>query len=168
MGCTGVGCHFLLQGIFPTQGSNSHLLSLLHCRWFRYPLCHQGVFTPGSQPENPLWLSYQTLCPTPSWSLQSNAHMSAASTLSQESDVRLKEDEITKPPFGCHQNAFFRDFPGGPVVKTLPSKAGGVHVTPGQISKIPHALRSKYQNTEQKQYCNNCNKDCKMDHIKKN
>ena len=26
---TGVGCHFLLQGIFPTQGSNPHLLSLL-------------------------------------------------------------------------------------------------------------------------------------------
>ena len=23
---TGVGCHFLLQGIFPTQGSNLHLL----------------------------------------------------------------------------------------------------------------------------------------------
>ena len=27
---TGVGCHALLQGIFPTQGSNLHLLSLLH------------------------------------------------------------------------------------------------------------------------------------------
>ena len=27
---TGVGCHFLLQGIFPTQGLNPHLLSLLH------------------------------------------------------------------------------------------------------------------------------------------
>ena len=27
---TGVGCHFLLQGIFPTQGSNPHFLSLLH------------------------------------------------------------------------------------------------------------------------------------------
>ena len=26
---TGVGCHVLLQGIFPTQGSNS---GLLHCR----------------------------------------------------------------------------------------------------------------------------------------
>ena len=25
----GVGCHFLLQGIFPTQGSNLHLLCLL-------------------------------------------------------------------------------------------------------------------------------------------
>ena len=27
---TGVGCHALLQGIFPTQGSNPHLLCLLH------------------------------------------------------------------------------------------------------------------------------------------
>ena len=27
---TGVGCHFLLQEIFPTQGLNLHLLSLLH------------------------------------------------------------------------------------------------------------------------------------------
>ena len=26
---TGVGCHFLLQGIFPTQGSNTRLLHLL-------------------------------------------------------------------------------------------------------------------------------------------
>ena len=25
-----MGCHFLLQGIFPTQGSNLHLLHLLH------------------------------------------------------------------------------------------------------------------------------------------
>ena len=27
---TGVGCHALLQGIFPTQGSSPHLLRLLH------------------------------------------------------------------------------------------------------------------------------------------
>ena len=27
---TGVGCHFLLQGIFPTQELNPHLLNLLH------------------------------------------------------------------------------------------------------------------------------------------
>ena len=32
---TGVGCHFFLQGIFPTQGSNS---GLLHCRWILYLL----------------------------------------------------------------------------------------------------------------------------------
>ena len=30
---TGVACHFLLQGIFPTQGSNLHLL---HCRQILY------------------------------------------------------------------------------------------------------------------------------------
>ena len=29
----GVGCHFLFQGIFPTHGSNPHLL---HCRHILY------------------------------------------------------------------------------------------------------------------------------------
>ena len=29
---TGAGCHALLQGIFLNQGSNLHLLHLLHCR----------------------------------------------------------------------------------------------------------------------------------------
>ena len=33
---TGVGCHVLLQGIFPTQGSNPPLLRLLHCRQVLY------------------------------------------------------------------------------------------------------------------------------------
>ena len=42
---TGVGCHFLLQEIFPTQGSN---LSLLHCRQTLCHLSHQG--TPGFNP----------------------------------------------------------------------------------------------------------------------
>ena len=36
---TGVGCHSLLQGIFPTQGSNP---GLPHCRWILYRLSHQG------------------------------------------------------------------------------------------------------------------------------
>ena len=36
---TGVGCHFLLQGIIPTQGSNP---GLLHCRQTLYHLSHQG------------------------------------------------------------------------------------------------------------------------------
>ena len=35
---TGVGCHFLLQGIFPTQGLNS---GLLHCKQTFYHLSHQ-------------------------------------------------------------------------------------------------------------------------------
>ena len=36
---TGVGCHSLFQGIFPTQRSNP---GLLHCRWILYYLSHQG------------------------------------------------------------------------------------------------------------------------------
>ena len=43
---TGVGCHFLLQEIFPTQGVN---LGLLHCRQILYRLTHQESpfqFTP--------------------------------------------------------------------------------------------------------------------------
>ena len=35
---TGVGCHALLQGFFPTQGSNLHLLSLLHWQVGSLPL----------------------------------------------------------------------------------------------------------------------------------
>ena len=37
---TGVGCHFLLQGIFLTQGSNS---GLPHCRQTLYHLSHLGI-----------------------------------------------------------------------------------------------------------------------------
>ena len=37
---TGVGCHFLLQGIFPTQGFNP---GLPHCRWILYQLTHKGI-----------------------------------------------------------------------------------------------------------------------------
>ena len=39
---TGVGCHFLLQGIFPTQGSKP---GLLHCRQMLYWLSYKG--SPG-------------------------------------------------------------------------------------------------------------------------
>ena len=37
---TGVGFHFLLQGIFLTQGLDLHLLYLLHWQADSLPLCH--------------------------------------------------------------------------------------------------------------------------------
>ena len=40
---TGVGCHFLLQGIFPTEGSNLSLLCHLHCRQILYTLSYWGL-----------------------------------------------------------------------------------------------------------------------------
>ena len=39
---TGVDCHSLVQGIFPTQGLNP---GLLHCRQILYCLSHQGKST---------------------------------------------------------------------------------------------------------------------------
>ena len=52
------GCHFLLQGIFPTQGSNPHLL-----RWqaSSLPLSHQGSYGKlnrgyyGNSRDNSMW-----------------------------------------------------------------------------------------------------------------
>ena len=59
------GSFSLLQGIFPTQGSN---LGLLHCRWILYQLSHKGsprilewvVYSfsrRSSQPRNQTWVS---------------------------------------------------------------------------------------------------------------
>ena len=45
----GVGCHSLLQGIFPTQGSNPHLLCLLHWQTGSLPL---------ALPVKPLWVAF--------------------------------------------------------------------------------------------------------------
>ena len=39
---TGASCHFLIQGIFPTQASNPHLLHLLHWQEDSLPLSHLG------------------------------------------------------------------------------------------------------------------------------
>ena len=57
----------------------------------------------------------------------------------------------------------FKDFPGSPVVKTLPSNARGVGSIPGQGAKIPHASQPKNQNIKQKCYCKTFNKDFKND-----
>ena len=53
---TGVGCHFLLQGIFLTQESNPHLPYLLHCRkilykhWAMGKSFYSGRFSLNLQP----------------------------------------------------------------------------------------------------------------------
>ena len=54
-----------------------------------------------------------------------------------------------------------RDFPGGPVIKTSPSNAGGAGSIPGGGAKIPQASRPQNRNIKQKQYCNKFNKDFK-------
>ena len=51
------------------------------------------------------------------------------------------------------------DFPGGPVIKSLPSNAGGAGSIPGRGAKISLASGPKNQNIKHKQYCNKFNKD---------
>ena len=51
--------------------------------------------------------------------------------------------------------------PGGPGVKTSPSRAGTVGLIPAREAEIPQALQPKSQNTKQKQYCNKFDKDFK-------
>ena len=46
---TGTGCHFLLEEIIPTQGSNPHLL---HCRWWA---CREATEPPG-KPKLIYWI----------------------------------------------------------------------------------------------------------------
>ena len=48
--------------------------------------------------------------------------------------------------------------PGGSVVKTSPSSAGGESLIPGPGAKIPYASQPKNQNIKQKQYCNKFDK----------
>ena len=45
-------------------------------------------------------------------------------------------------------HAELRDSPGGPGVKALPPKAGGVGLMPGQGVYIPHSRQSKNQNVK--------------------
>ena len=61
---TGVGCHALLQGIFPTQGLNLHLLWLLHWQMGSLPLSHWGSPGWSHVPFNqfpPMEISCQTI-----------------------------------------------------------------------------------------------------------
>ena len=53
------------------------------------------------------------------------------------------------------------DSPGGPVVGTSPSSAGGAGWIPGRGAGIPHASQPKNQSMKQRQYCNKFNKNFK-------
>ena len=54
-----------------------------------------------------------------------------------------------------YQNHQHQNFPGGPVVNTLPSNTMGVGSIPGQGTKILHVswLKKKTQNIFKKQFC---------------
>ena len=88
--------------------------------------------------------------------------------LNYESGIVFRDDTFCSEFFGGFLKSFFklslygiaqvslsnniilkikkRDFPGGQVVKTEPSNAGGESSVPGQGAGIPHASQPKHQN----------------------
>ena len=109
---TGVGCHFLLQGIFPIQGLNQHFLSLLHWQTDSLPLCHLGRPS-GKEPtcqqkrHVSLKLSFKNSCPliVRSW---------GELAFGQESTLPLPSSPIAsvqnKSNFPFHQACLFVGF----------------------------------------------------------
>ena len=59
------------------------------------------------------------------------------------------------------------DFPGGPVVKTLPFNAEGVSLIPGWGAKTPHISQPKKKKKAKAEVVKNSIKTLKMVHIKK-
>ena len=69
---TGVGCNAFLQEIFPTQGSNWCLLSLLHCRLILYlwatreaPIKSLILYFPMKIHRYPIWPTVDTKSGSP-------------------------------------------------------------------------------------------------------
>ena len=62
---TGMGCHFLLQGIFPTQGSSPSLLHLLLWKEDSSPLCYLGS---PKEPTDPSEVTFMRPRARPLWS----------------------------------------------------------------------------------------------------
>ena len=83
----GVGSHLLLEGIFPTQGSNPRLLSLLH--W------QEGSLLPA--PPGKPHLVYQFSRSVMSDSLQPHGHKASLSITNSWSLLRLMSIELVMP-----------------------------------------------------------------------
>ena len=74
-----MGCHVLLQGIFPTQGSNSHLLRLLH--WQAGSL---SLLPPGKPYMQHRKYQIKNLCILPAWLYCPVFHLSRPRTLGRK------------------------------------------------------------------------------------
>ena len=121
-----MGCHFLLQGIFLTQGSNPHFLYLLHCRWILFtaeppgePL-RRGVCPIGPSPEKVPQYSHTPPRDIPSGKMLAiNGCPWSEWKLISPSKQRRKRTWVKK-----------EGFPGGSAVKHLSANAGGACLIP--------------------------------------
>ena len=113
---TGVGCHALLQGIFPTQESKP---GLLHCRRILYQLSYQG---------SPKSLSRVRLFVTP-WS----AALQAPLSMGILNKTRILEWAAMPPP-GDLPNLGIKLRPSALLADSLPSEPPGKPTNTGMGS----------------------------------
>ena len=95
---TGVGCHSLLQEIFPTQGLN---LGLLHCRQTLYHLSHQGSpnlkFQFNSGAQSCLTLCDPMNCSTPGLPVHHQLPEFTQTHINQVSDAIQPSHPLSSP-----------------------------------------------------------------------
>ena len=85
---TGVGCHFLLQGIFPTQGLNPHLL---HLQVDSLPLSH---LRSQSKPDRERQISCDVIH---TWTLKKKKKMIQANIYETERDSETLKTNLWLP-----------------------------------------------------------------------
>ena len=114
---TGVGSLSLLQGTFPTQGSNP---GLPHCRWILHQLSQKGSprilewvaypFSRGSsQPRNRTRICHIAGGFFTNWAIKEASQIES-----------LRDFDTFLPPFGAF-SGYLWGFPGGSTVNNLPA-----------------------------------------------
>ena len=123
---TGVGCHFLLQGIFPTQGSNPRLLCLLHWQFFNTRAAWEALSK----------LIHKVHCQdslVARW-LRLHAYAEGLGSISGRGAKIHMSYGVAKKTKLC-----LREFPGGPGVRILGFHCHGSGSVPGHGTEIPQA-----------------------------
>ena len=151
---TVVGCHFLLPGIFPTQGSIPCLLCLLPWQADSFLLLHLGSLpseSPLQQNEKitntcPMGFPAKYIIKCKVWwkccffrfFINSQMHVFMFYQLRNWDPFLLCTECVCFP---CIHMLKSMDFPGGPVAKTLCSQGmrPGFHPWSGNITKSSHA-----------------------------
>ena len=122
---TGVGCHFLLQGTFLTQGLNPHLL---HWQAESLPLSHLGspVIPNSIIPIYDVIISCSGKHPFEVQDRPMNFNVNIVHMFRFDCSVKGEIYNYVKRLL----KHFFQDFPDGPMVKTLHSQCRGHRFDP--------------------------------------
>ena len=131
---TRMGCHTLLQGIFPTQGSNP---GLLHCRWILYQLNHKG------SPRILEWVAYPFSSSLPGPEIESGSPALQADSLPAEPPGKPDRNKVHSK---CNALESSPDYPTLPAPhhlweNCLPQKQSLVPRKLGTAKRLRNSLK---------------------------